>query len=269
MEASWHLDSDRIVFVTDSLKGDKLHTRLTGIYSIRSDTIQWINKPEESIIPGLAKYDFSKAFFSRYDPDIMVLQENVKARTQSYFLHLKKKELVPFPRFEGTIKPLQRLKNGRWLGKYYSSTQSTTFISFPVIEISDLSIDEFSYYFDNFSYSSIRKENLVPAKDLNWTSKDGTPIHDWLYESHNKTNRAIIYVHGGPDYHSEDELNSEIQYYVTQRGFNVLDPNYRGSTGYGVTFRDAIKKEGWGGSEQVDIAMGAKALIDSGLAAEN
>jgi dipeptidyl aminopeptidase/acylaminoacyl peptidase len=46
----------------------------------------------------------------------------------------------------------------------------------------------------------------------------------------------------------------------------VLDVNYRGSTGFGLKYRHAIKEDGWGGREQVDIATGAQALIREGLA---
>ena len=51
-----------------------------------------------------------------------------------------------------------------------------------------------------------------------------------------------------------------------RRGFNVLSVNYRGSTGFGLKFREAIKEDGWGGREQSDIASGAEALIQAGLA---
>ena len=50
-----------------------------------------------------------------------------------------------------------------------------------------------------------------------------------------------MYVHGGPSAHSEDEINAQIQYY-THRGFFVLDPNYRGSTGYGYEFEDGTQR---------------------------
>ena len=45
-----------------------------------------------------------------------------------------------------------------------------------------------------------------------------------------------------------------------------LDVNYRGSTGFGLKYRNAIKEDGWGGREQADIATGAQALIQAGLA---
>ncbi|MBN1579817.1 MAG: S9 family peptidase, partial [Anaerolineae bacterium] len=49
-------------------------------------------------------------------------------------------------------------------------------------------------------------------------------------------------------------------------GFVVLDPNYRGSTGFGMAFREAIKVDGWGGREQEDIRAGIESLIAGGIA---
>jgi dipeptidyl aminopeptidase/acylaminoacyl peptidase len=54
--------------------------------------------------------------------------------------------------------------------------------------------------------------------------------------------------------------------FMVGAGFTVLDPNYRGSTGFGRRFREAIKKQGWGGAEQDDIRTGIEALIAQGKA---
>ena len=59
----------------------------------------------------------------------------------------------------------------------------------------------------------------------------------------------IAYVDGGGTWHSEDWVNPKIGYWV-QKGYTVLDPNYRGSTGFGYTHREAVKDDGWGGREQ-------------------
>jgi dipeptidyl aminopeptidase/acylaminoacyl peptidase len=74
-----------------------------------------------------------------------------------------------------------------------------------------------------------------------------------------------VTVHGGPTSRSEDRFDARIQYLVS-RGFNVLAPNYRGSTGFGLAFQDAIKEDGWGGREQEDIRTGIEALIRAGVA---
>ena len=51
-----------------------------------------------------------------------------------------------------------------------------------------------------------------------------------------------------------------------QCGFTVLDPNYRGSTGFGHDHREAVKIDGWGGRDQGDIAAGVQAALAQGLA---
>jgi dipeptidyl aminopeptidase/acylaminoacyl peptidase len=50
-------------------------------------------------------------------------------------------------------------------------------------------------------------------------------------------------------------------------GSNLIShPNYRGSTGYGLPFREAIREDGWGGREQDDICTGIEAAISAGIA---
>jgi dipeptidyl aminopeptidase/acylaminoacyl peptidase len=105
---------------------------------------------------------------------------------------------------------------------------------------------------------------LAPAEDFRWRSTDGLEIQGWLYRAH-KPQGTIVHVHGGPTSVAEDRVNAEIQFYVNQ-GFNVLAPNYRGSTGFGLEFQDSIKQDGWGGREQDDIRAGIEALIAAGVA---
>jgi dipeptidyl aminopeptidase/acylaminoacyl peptidase len=90
-------------------------------------------------------------------------------------------------------------------------------------------------------------------------------VHGWLYRAPGEAKGTVVYVHGGPTAHSQDAINLQIQFFV-QQGFNVLDPNYRGSTGYSLAFRESIKQDGWGGREQEDIRTGIEALIAAGIA---
>ncbi len=53
---------------------------------------------------------------------------------------------------------------------------------------------------------------------------------------------------------------------MLSQGFNIMDPTYRGSTGFSLEFRESIKAEGWGGKEQDDIRCGIEALIAMGVA---
>ena len=264
IDASWSPDSTNIVFTTDSFEGKRLKTRLTGIYNISTKKIRWLNKPGESD-PDLSSHDFSRGYFSRYETNILVLWETVKAKEQVSIFILDKNKLIRFPKLLGTILPIQNLKGSLWLGMYYSSTQPMTTVVFPIDDLEKLTQKNLKPIFDNFAKTTLSKSNMVTAEDIHWQSNDDFDIHGWLYRSPSQTKRAIIYVHGGPTAHSEEKFNAEIQYYLSQ-GFNVLDPNYRGSTGYGVEFREAIKANGWGSDEQTDIANGAKNLIKLNLA---
>ncbi len=97
-------------------------------------------------------------------------------------------------------------------------------------------------------------------QDFRWTAADGTPLQGWLYRPQGRSKGFIAYIHGGPTWHSEDWVNPKIAHWV-QSGFTVLDPNYRGSTGFGFALREAVKVDGWGGREQTDIRSGIEACI--------
>ena len=105
----------------------------------------------------------------------------------------------------------------------------------------------------------------VSGRDFRWVSGDGRAVQGWLYQPDGPSRGLICYVHGGPTWHSEDWVNPKIGFWV-QAGYTVLDPNYRGSTGFGHDWREAVKEDGWGGREQADIRAGIEACVAAGLA---
>jgi dipeptidyl aminopeptidase/acylaminoacyl peptidase len=75
---------------------------------------------------------------------------------------------------------------------------------------------------------------------------------------------AIVHIHGGPTAQHHREWNVATQVFVNA-GFVVLEPNPRGSTGYGKKWREANRHD-WGGKDLEDIARGAAWLGDQKLA---
>ncbi|KYP80794.1 S9 family peptidase [Ferroacidibacillus organovorans] len=73
---------------------------------------------------------------------------------------------------------------------------------------------------------------------------------------------AILYIHGGPTGQFYRNFDAQVQTLVDQ-GYVVLMPNIRGSTGYGVAWRDACLQD-WGGKDLDDVVAGATYLKSLG-----
>lgn len=101
---------------------------------------------------------------------------------------------------------------------------------------------------------------------------DGASVHAFHYAPRNPEVRApdgelpplIVIGHGGPTSATAAVLDARIQYWTT-RGFAVVDVNYRGSTGFGRAYRDALKG-GWGVVDVLDCVNAARHLADAGKA---
>ncbi len=106
--------------------------------------------------------------------------------------------------------------------------------------------------------------HMVHPSLVHYGSRDGARISAFLYEPRERTGAALVWVHGGPASQSVNGFNRVVQYFVN-RGYAVLAPNYRGSTGYGKTFLDANRFD-YGGGDLADVVAGARFLSDGGYA---
>jgi dipeptidyl aminopeptidase/acylaminoacyl peptidase len=107
----------------------------------------------------------------------------------------------------------------------------------------------------------------MPEK-VRYRSKDGVEVAAMLYKPRNAAATvrypAVLWIHGGPEGQDTFRFDPWAQY-LAQTGYVVLEPNYRGSTGYGEKFRN-LNVEDSGGGEMDDVAAGAQYLIAQGLA---
>ena len=74
----------------------------------------------------------------------------------------------------------------------------------------------------------------------------------------------VVMPHGGPESRDETEFDPYAQF-LASRGYAVLQPQFRGSTGFGEAHRLAGYQQ-WGGLMQDDVSDGVKALVEQGLA---
>ena len=108
---------------------------------------------------------------------------------------------------------------------------------------------------------------LSPMKAIRFKSSDGMEIPAYLTLPVGvpaKNLPAIIVPHGGPWARDSWGYNSMAQF-LANRGYAVLQPNFRGSTGFGKKFIDAGNKQ-WGDKMQDDVTWAAKYLIAEGIA---
>ena len=116
-------------------------------------------------------------------------------------------------------------------------------------------------------YDKLNRAYLAPMKAVKYPSSDGLEVPAYLTLPKGvdaKNLPAVIVPHGGPWYRDSWGYNAFAQF-LANRGYAVLQPNFRGSTGYGKKFIDAGNKQ-WGDKMQDDVTWGAKYLIAQGIA---
>jgi len=247
VEASWHPDGDRVIFLAEHG-----NYRRVGVYYITSGKKHWlVDNPERNIEQVFVPYGSTQA----------VIVEVKEAKLSTSLLDIESGLETFLPLEKGNIQPLAPVANEQWIGLYYSSCQPTDVVRFSLKNIHPESFISISRIWEK---TVLKPKDFTPAKDYWWRSTDGLNIQGWLYEVQGPIG-TIVNIHGGPTAHSEDRVAVMVQF-LTSQGFNVLDPNYRGSTGFGLEFQEAIKKDGWGASEQEDIKTGIESLINTGIA---
>lgn len=111
-------------------------------------------------------------------------------------------------------------------------------------------------------YGSIDPAVFVTSEHIWYPSFDGRNIPALLYKPKDLPEGeklpAIVIVHGGPTSQWLRSFDPYAQFLV-DNGYVVLAPNIRGSTGYGVEFRD-LNRYDWGGGDLEDVAYGADYL---------
>lgn len=115
--------------------------------------------------------------------------------------------------------------------------------------------------------SAIQVDQMCEMKPISYTSRDGIKIDGYLTLPLNTkaSNLPIVVMpHNGPGQRNSWGFNAEVQF-LANRGYGVLQVNYRGSSGYGKAFFAAGFKQ-WGAKIQDDVDDGVKWLIDQKIA---
>ncbi|MFZ1904292.1 MAG: prolyl oligopeptidase family serine peptidase [Steroidobacteraceae bacterium] len=117
------------------------------------------------------------------------------------------------------------------------------------------------------SYPALENVPLGEFKEITYKARDGTPIPAYLTLPPGKPAGPVplvVYPHGGPQARDYPGFDWVVQFLAT-RGYAVLQPQFRGSTGFGQAFEKAGYRQ-WGGLMQDDITDGVQAMIAQGVA---
>jgi len=116
-------------------------------------------------------------------------------------------------------------------------------------------------------YPQLRPDDLAPMHAVSYRARDGLTIPAYLTVPKGieaKNLPVIVHPHGGPAQRDYRHYDPEVQF-LANRGFAVFQMNFRGSSGYGETYREGGDRQ-WGMAMQDDITDGVKWLIEQGIA---
>lgn len=112
----------------------------------------------------------------------------------------------------------------------------------------------------------LSEAEFVVPEEIRYEGMDGVEVPALLFRPKRVPAPAVVMIHGGPNWHYSAEWNP-VMAHLASRGYVVLAPNYRGSTGYGREWQYAAQFD-MGGVDTRDVAAGARYLLREGLASK-
>lgn len=212
----------------------------------------------------LAKVDLGGALFSE-TTDELVETWYIDARARTYYQNQKFGDDVhwierKFNYPQNEVMVVSRTRDDqRWLVTVHSDTEPGQTLLF------DRQTHKLTPQFK--IWEKLPRPDLAKMTPVSYPSSDGLEIPAYLTLPkgvEGKNLPALIIPHGGP-WGRDDWGYRPLAQFFANRGYAVLMPNFRGSTGYGRKFLDAGNLE-WGRKMQDDLTWGVKYLVAQGIA---
>ena len=209
----------------------------------------------------LGKVDFGGANFSDVS-DELIATSYEDSRTRIYW---KDKA------FEKDYNNIKKKVGDREISMQSSTTDETKFIVATFSDVDPGTVWLYDRKSGDLSKlyevrEKLDRKALAPMTSITYKSSDGLEIPAYLTLPKGvkaKNLPLVIFPHGGPWARDSWGYNTFAQL-LANRGYAVLSPNFRGSTGYGKKFLNAGNNE-WGQKMQDDLTWGAKHLISEGI----
>ncbi len=238
-----NIGKDKVVLVEYDPIGKKNVKELFADNNYDLDAINYDRK-KQSLTSVTWEAEKQEEHF--FDKEWEEIKNNLKKQIEGY-----ETEIVNYD--DARTKAIVWAGNDRTPGKYYLYDFKTT----KVKEVAN-------------PFPWIEEKHMSYMKPITYKSRDGLEIHGYLtlpLGIEPKNLPVIINPHGGPWARDSWFYNPEVQF-LANRGYAVLQMNYRGSTGYGKKFWESSFKQ-WGKKMQDDVTDGAEWLKKEGIADPN
>lgn len=206
------------------------------------DVTGLLRSKKREVITGVT-YVTDKRHYEFFDEDREQLQQTLEQRLSGY-------EVVIASQNKAEDRLLIRTYSDRSQGSYYFYDKQEDDLR----ELSEVT-------------PWLNEEEMAEMQPIEYKSRDGLTIYGYLTLPKGKEPRelpVVVHPHGGPWARDTWGFNPAVQF-LANRGYAVLQMNFRGSTGYGRRFWEAGFKE-WGQKMQDDITDGVQYLMDEGIA---
>jgi dipeptidyl aminopeptidase/acylaminoacyl peptidase len=227
-----YLDSNnRIIYGFESIGRDK--SALVA-YDLQSKTSRVIFKSDLADVSRFgvdpSTYAPQYAVVDYLSPEIFVIDKNVSKDIAYLQSHAK-------GRFLDIVS--ENLANDTWIVGYYSSDKCKKYCLYKRNPVSG---EPISLKFLFSALAKLDKYKLQKKEPIVIKSRDGLDLVCYLTRSYDfqtaNPRKLVVYVHGGPWARDENCLDRDVQL-LANRGYSVLQINYRGSTGFGKKFINA------------------------------
>jgi dipeptidyl aminopeptidase/acylaminoacyl peptidase len=238
--SDWSEDGSFFVFTTDVNGNNQV-----GMYHLET---------EEITLFGDGTLAESASRVIGNDKILAVSNQNASLSPVLYDVKTKEKTVLEFP--PGIAIGSQLINDHELIITINRPVSPSTLIRF------DMNTEESEILLET-DMGNIDGSLFVDGEHIFYPSLDGTEIPAIVYKPRDfdpsKKYPAIVIPHGGPTGQYFLYFTPSVQY-LTDLGYVVMNPNVRGSTGYGSEFRDACIKD-WGGKDHDDWIAGREWLI--------
>lgn len=252
----FHKDNRRVYMTTN--KGADVNLSRLVLLDVETGKIETVESDP------LNRVDFGGAIFSNLSGEIIA----------TYYEDDKLRFDYKDPQFSADYKFLQNKFAGKTIEFPSGTKDEKVWLAFVYSDVEPGEV----YLFDRpgrkikLQYRTrerLPRRHLAEMKIIRYKSSDNLEIPAYLTLPKGiapKRLPLIVNPHGGPQSRNWWEYNSYAQFWAN-RGYAVLQPNFRGSTGYGKQFVDAGNLQ-WGEKMQDDLTWGIKHLVAQGIVDE-